>query len=115
MGRSYALLSRKPGSPGTGHATPGQTRSRSATVNANASTPGSACSSCASCSSASARRRCGGSPSGAVRLRSVITCRSAIPDTSRPSSPMYARVHCESRLVVTPLVRSTMLLPPPLL
>ena len=28
---------------------------------------------------------------------------------------MYARVHRESRLVVTPLVRSTMLLPPPLL
>ena len=72
-------------------------------------------SSCASCSSASARSRFVGNSSGAVRLRSVITCRSASPATSRRSIPMYACVHGESRRVVTPLVRSTMLLLPPLL
>ena len=72
-------------------------------------------SSCASCSSASARSRSVGSPSGAVRLRSVMRCRSASPATSRRSIPMYACVHGESRRVVTPLVRSTtlLLLPPP--
>ena len=45
----------------------------------------------------------------------MITCRSASPATSRRSIPMYACVHGESRRVVTPLVRSTMLLLPPLL
>ena len=72
-------------------------------------------SSCASCSSASARSRFVGNSSGAVRLRSVITCRSASPAASRRSIPMYACVQGESRRVVTPLVRSTMLLLPSLL
>jgi hypothetical protein len=72
-------------------------------------------SSCASCSSASARSRFVGSSSGAVRLRSEMRCRSASPATSRRSIPMYACVHGESRRVVTPLVRSTTLLLPPLL
>ena len=44
-----------------------------------------------------------------------MRCRSASPATSRRSIPMYACVHGESRRVVTPLVRSTTLLLPPLL